>query len=85
MHLHPNVFTFDFAHKNAFVPRAIKFVVDFISALIKPTASTTATTGLASLRGAAFWAFKVHHAGNRLCYGCDCVYVHGMPSLWEQC
>ena len=61
----------------------LKFGVDFICALPDPTASTTATTGLASLRGAAFRTFKVHGAGIRLDCGCYCGHVHNMSRLWD--
>ena len=66
-HMHINLLTFGFAHSHAFNPCVIEFGVDFISALPDPTASMTATTSLASLRGAAFGTNKLHRAGNRRC------------------
>ena len=49
--------TFSFAHPHSFSPRVLEFGVDFICALPDPTASTTATTGLASLVGATFGTY----------------------------
>ena len=75
-----NLLTFGFAHPCAFDPSVVEFAVDFIAALPSPTASTTATTALAFLGGAAFGTFQVHRAGNQRC-GCCCGHVHDTSRL----
>ena len=68
--LHMNLLTFTLAHSYAFTPRVLRFVIDSISTLPKPSTTTGTATGFPGRGSAAFCALGRNHTRLRCCDGC---------------